>query len=158
MDDITDAVVDNIVTTCLDCGDVSINEELFVCFTESPTYVTYRARIEGTSQTNSSFLVSLIESWVRSGDARIIVTRLLLTVDDECSVSIPSIDISWECEAPNSYQQPSPTLTLTTNNNNQSNINAIIGGASALFIILIIIATIIIVVIVLMMRRYKNNL
>ena len=135
--------MDELTSTCPDCGDVRINQELFTCFTESPTYVMYRARIEGTSQTNSSFLISLIESWVRSGDVTINVTQIRLTVDPECSVSIPSLTVDWECEP-------------TTTNENHSNIIAIIGGLLAFVTALIIIATTIIVIVILK-HQYKNK-
>ena len=155
MDDITDAVVDKLTTTCPGCGDVRINQESFSCFTESPTYVMYRARIEGTSQTNSSFLVSLIESWVRSGDARIIVTQIQLIVDPECSVAISSLTLNRECElleiTSTTEKQPEPTVTSPEN---QLNTAGIIGGIIAVLIILIIIVATIIVVMVI---RYKTK-
>ena len=159
MDDITDAVVDKLSTTCSDCVDVRINQESFSCFTESPTLVMYRARIEGTSQTNTSFLVSLIESWVRSGDARIIVTQIQLIVDPECSVAISSLTLNIECELPEitSTTDIQPTVTNSNSPEKQLNTTGIIGGIIAVLIILIIIVATIIVVMVILKRRYKTK-
>ena len=53
--------------------------------------MTYRARLEGTSETDSDSLISLIEDWVRGGGASVIVTGILMTVDSHCSVAISSL-------------------------------------------------------------------
>ena len=69
LDDIVDALLETLTTSCADCAITSstIDEEYFVCDPESPGYVTYRARLEGTSETDSGSLVSLIETWVKTG-------------------------------------------------------------------------------------------
>ena len=61
------------------------------CFEESPSFVTYRTRLEGTSETDSNSLISLIEEWVRGGGTSVIVTGILMTVDPHCSVAISSL-------------------------------------------------------------------
>ena len=94
MEDIANAVLEELTDSCSDCditNDINIiDKQSFSCFSESPTYVTYRARLEGTSETDSGSLISLIEEWV-SGGASIIVTGVLMTVDSECSVAISSL-------------------------------------------------------------------
>ena len=85
-------MLEELTDSCSDCGITSdiIDKQSFSCFPESPTYVTYRARLEGTSETDSGSLISLIEEWV-SGGASIIVAGVLMTVDSECSVAISSL-------------------------------------------------------------------
>ena len=87
-------------TSCSITSDI-IDMESFTCYPESPTYVTYRARLEGTSETDSGSLISLIEDWVRGGASINITARgganmtgpgLILTVDSECSVRVLSFD------------------------------------------------------------------
>ena len=97
LDSITNTVLEVLKNSCSDCGITNdlIDEQKFSCFSESPTYVTYRARLEGTSETDSGSLISLIEEWV-SGGASIIVTGVLMTVDSECSVAISSLS-EGEC-------------------------------------------------------------
>ena len=92
LEDIANAVLEELNDLCSDCGITNdiIDKLSFSCFAESPTYVTYRARLEGTSETDSGSLISLIEEWV-SGGASIIVTGVLMTVDSECSVAISSL-------------------------------------------------------------------
>ena len=67
-----------------------IDNQFFVCYPESPSHVTYRARLEGTSERESGSLISLIEEWVRGGKASVIVTGILITADPHCSVAISS--------------------------------------------------------------------
>ena len=97
LEDITSAVVKELTASCGECGISSdiIDEQSFSCFPESPTYVTFRARLGGSSETESGSLISLLESWV-SGGATIIVTGVLMTVDAECSVAISSLS-EGEC-------------------------------------------------------------
>ena len=69
LSDITDAMMDALTTSCSNCAITSsrIDQQSFTCDSESPTYVTYRARLEGTSETDSGSLIPLIEAWARTG-------------------------------------------------------------------------------------------
>ena len=70
MKDITNAVLEELNASCTKCGisnDI-IDKQSFFCFPESPTYVTYHARLEGNFKTESGSLISLIEEWVSGGD------------------------------------------------------------------------------------------
>ena len=70
---------------CPDCGvsEADIDKQSFSCYPESPSYVTYRARLEGTYDTESGHLISLIEQWVGDG-AGVIVNEVLMKVDPKC--------------------------------------------------------------------------
>ena len=130
--------------SCGDCGITSdiIDRETqsFSCYPESPTYVTYRARLEGTSEIDSGSLLSLIEDWVEYG-ASVIVGKVLMTVDKKCPVAISSLG-ERECLL--------PTETPTTTADNA----AIIVGTVAVVIVLIVtIALIITIALVLKHRR-----
>ena len=70
--------------------------------------MTYRARLEGTSETDSDSLISLIEDWVRGGGASVIVTGILMRVDPNCPVAISSLS-EPECFKP---IQPVPTPSV----------------------------------------------
>ena len=69
------------------CANCALDEEYFVCDPESPGYVTYRARLEGTSETDSGSLVSLIETWVKTGP-NITAGGYYMTVSSECPPSV----------------------------------------------------------------------
>ena len=141
LEDITSAVLKELTESCAECGisnDV-IDEQSFACFPESPTHVTFRARLGGSSETDSGSLISLLESWV-SGGATIIVTGVLMTVDTECSVAISSLS-KGECSM-TTTQPPDTTASSMTSSdapNSQSstdNTAAIIGGIVAVVLII----------------------
>ena len=114
LEDISSAVLDELTTeSCAECGISSdiIDRQSFACFPESPTHVTFRARLGGSSETDSGSLISLLESWV-SGGATIIVTGVLMTVDAECSVAISSLS-EGECSM-TTTQPPDATASSYT--------------------------------------------
>ena len=90
---ITREVVDIVTALCPECGftDAFIDKQSFSCYSDSPSFVTYRARLEGTSLTDSDHFISLIEQWVSDG-ASVIVTEVLLKVDSKCSVEISDLN------------------------------------------------------------------
>ena len=141
---ITNAVLEELTDMCSHCGITNdvIDKQLFACFSESPTYVAYRARLEGTSETDSGSLISLIEEWV-SGGASIIVAGVLMTVDSECSVAISSLS-EGEC------------LTSDSSACSCSDTGAIVAGV--VVIILIIVITIIAAVVTLIVKHRHVHL
>ena len=98
LSDITTAVVNQLQTSCGECAPEMIDSHFFVCYPESTLHVTYRARLEGTSERGSDSLISLIEDWVRGGPG-VIVTGVLMTVDRHCSVAISFLS-ERECLPP----------------------------------------------------------
>ena len=168
---ITSAVLHQLTVSCTECGVTSafIDTPSFACFSESPTSVTYRARLRGTSETDSGSLISLIEEWV-SGGAGIIMTGVLVTVDSECPVAISSLG-EGECQPPitdpitdSEVITPDPTsdpvtdsTTTTTDKTaaNTDNTAAIIGGVVA--VILIIALTIAAVTITFILKKNCGN-
>ena len=79
LEDITSAVVYQLKLSCSECSITTdiIDRQSFACYPDSPTFVTYRVRLEGSVP-----LVSVIEVWVRDG-AGIIVAGILLTADSK---------------------------------------------------------------------------
>ena len=157
LEDITNAVLEHLTDSCAGCGITSdiIDRQSFACFSESPTHVTYRARLEGTSETDSDSLISLVEKWVFSSEASIIVTGVLMTVDSKCSVAVSSLsegecfplitDSTIDTEGPSSTDQTS------------SDSVAVIGGVVAVVIVLIIAITIIVIVIVVLVMKNRRG-
>ena len=154
LQDIENPVLDHLITSCPECGDVVIDRQSFACYPESPTHVTYRARLEGTSETDSGSLISLIEEWVRGG-ASIIVTGVLMTVDSECSVAISSLS-EGECST-----APPPTTDLGTSTSTgktlSDNTTAIVGGALAVVVIVLVLIIVFMIVAVTMKNHHRNT-
>ena len=169
MEDITSEVVDQLTASCSDCGITSdiIDTQSFSCNPESPTHVTYRARLEGTSETDSGSLISLIEDWVRGG-ASIIVKGVRMTVDKKCSVAISSLS-EGECLEMPLTPDPTPdhkpttdtssTATTDSTNANGSSNTAIIGGIVAVVIVLIVaIAVTVVIIVALVLKTRRGDL
>ena len=140
--DVTAAVVKELKSFCQECSSEMIDNQFFVCYSESPSFVTYRARLEGTWKTDSGSLISLIEEWVRGG-VSVNVTGVLMTVDPHCSVAISSPDQS-ECSF-----LPTDRSTIEDASDNTP---AIIGGAVGVIIIMIMIALVLVIFIFLKYR------
>ena len=150
LEHITAAVVKQLQTSCAECVPEIIDNHFFVCYPESPSHVTYRARLEATSERGSDSLVSLIEDWVRGGPG-VIVTGVLMTVDSHCSVAISSLS-EEEC-SPHSH--PSDSTSITVNgptaakgSDDEGTATAIIGGGVVAIVIVLIIAITIAIVVV----------
>ena len=146
--------MNQLTDSCTNCSITSdiIDRQSFACYSESPTYVTYRARLKGTFQTDSGSLISLIDDWVRGG-ASIIVTGVLMTVDKKCSVAIVSLS-EGECFSPTTETPTTTSMATTTADSTISSTSSqgssdnatIIGGTVAVVIILIVAIALVIIV------------
>ena len=164
----TAAVVKELKSSCRECSSEMIDNQFFVCYPESPSFLTYRARLEGTWETDSDSFISLIEEWVRGG-VSVIVTGALMTVDSRCLVAISSPD-QPECSPLSNTQLPTNssstystesssvatvdrfTDNTSTGDDSSSTTTAIIGGVVA--IVLIIIVAVVIVVSLLVLKSH----
>ena len=164
-----------LTTSCPDCGITNdvIDKELFRCFPDSPSLVTYRARLQGTSETDSGSLISLIEEWVSNG-ADIGVTGLHMTVDTKCSVEVSSFS-EEEClgiilaSIPDATQSQNfivdstpgpnsgPTDSTTDSAGNTVSHGPIIGGIVAVLVILIIALSTTCIIIVVLILKYRRG-
>ena len=128
--------------SCTHCDIIS--EQSFVCYPESPTYLTYRARIEGISRTDIDSLISVIEDWVSGGDS-INVTGVVMTVDSECSVAITSLS-DGEC-SPTQPPATTTNTTIATKSSMHTNYAALGGGIVGLIFTIIVTCTVVILVV-----------
>ena len=118
--------------------------------------MTYRARLEGTSERGSDSLISVIEDWVRGGPS-VIVTGVLMTVDSHCSVAISSLS-EGECLLPDPSTEPRATDDTTKYGSSQGstdNTAGIIGGTFAT--VIVIVATIVVAIIAIAALILKNR-
>ena len=108
--------------------------------------MTYRARLEGTPETDSGSLISLIEEWVSSGTS-IIVTGVLMTVDSECSMAISSLS-EGECSV----------TSKSDSSSENTNTAAIIGGVVVAIVVVIAIVISIAIVAMAFVRSRRGNM
>ena len=167
LEGIMNAVLEELTDSCTSCDITNdiIDKQSFICCPDI-TYVTYRARLKGTFETDSGSLILLIEEWVRRG-VNISVTGLLLTVDADGQVAISSLN-ERECSptkrpASNTTNgTDSPTTTPASNTTNGTDSptttsTAIVGVVvSAASFIMISGVVIIVIVIVIIVRKFKN--
>ena len=120
----------------------SIDEESFACPEDSSNYVTYRARLSGTSEQDSASLISLIEDWVATGPA-IDIRGILMILGDRCSATISDLS---EGVCSSSGAQTGSTSAGT-----------IAGGSVAVAVALILIVVVVVVLTVLTMRSRRGK-
>ena len=122
LEDVKSALLEQLKLSCAECSSDTIDTQSFSCYEESPTHITYRARLEGTSERDSDTLISAIEEWVRGGTS-LIVTGIRMTVDSDCSVAISSPD--------------EPECSLSTpvmNSDSATNIPLIVAGVAGVIV------------------------
>ena len=103
---------------------------------------TYRCRVEGMSESNSSSLISLIEERVRSGTS-IFVTGVLMTVNSEYSSLCEK-----KCFP---TQPPVPSMDSPTINS-----PAIVGGVVAVVVALTLVIIVFILAVIQMKINHRN--
>ena len=140
-------MVQNINQRC-QCGLSAecITEGAFQCFENSELQVTFRARLCGTAQSNTSLLLAHLETFVTQTGSTIAVQGVRLDVDSSCSVVI------------NSFGDPQCTITTTSDSTTtvavQSDTAAIVGGVVAV-IVVVAVAVVIIAIATLITRSRR---
>ena len=171
--------MNQLIGVCGDDCDITsdiIDIPSFDCDPDSTTTVIYLARLSGTSERDSDYLITVIQDWVNDG-ASIRVAGIRMTLDTKCAVSISSLD-ELECvppsETPTTEPTPDPSLEPTpeptpglttdppddpmtdpTSSSASDNTAAIIGGVVAV-ILIIAITVLLITMLILKSRRHGN--
>ena len=146
--------MNQLIVVCGDDCDITsdiIDIPSFDCDPDSTTTVIYLARLSGTSERDSDYLITVIQDWVNDG-ASIRVAGIRMTLDTKCAVSISSVD-ELECVPPSETPTTEPTPDTSPEPNTDrsessasDNTAAIIGGVVA--VILIIAITVIVIAII----------
>ena len=90
--DVTNAIEKELGDLCTcDITSNNIIEETFLCFDGSSHFVTYQAQLRGTPEADSHTLIGYLEKWV-SGEPSVLIQGVLIRIDNDCPVSITSID------------------------------------------------------------------
>ena len=141
VEQITREVVEKVAALCPECGftDASIDKQSFSCYSQSPSFVTYRARLEGTPQADSDHFISLIEQWVMGG-ASVIVVEVLLKVDSKCSVEISDLSED-ECIMEVTVDPRQDEVLTTEPNPDSPSLTTILIGVIVIMIVIIIAIT-----------------
>ena len=81
--DIVDSFLDELITMC-QCGLMPshVDEKAFIPCMKEDNYIIFRARLSGTAEKSSEYLISILEKWV-STSPDIVVQHLQMTVANE---------------------------------------------------------------------------
>ena len=155
--DIADELINELTSYC-DCNVVVhnndiITNETFLCFLDSPSFVTYRAQLQGTMECPTLELISCIEQWLASV-AVLNVNNQILYAESSCSVSISSLD-EPECSLVSNTSSLKTTVSNNQVEQTKSSILIIIIATIAAVICLGVI--IVIVVIIFACLRLKSR-
>ena len=85
----------------------NIRDDEFSCHGGLTNHIVYRAMIIGTTVYNPRDLLSLIQSWVRSGNASIRVSYTRLYIDQDCDTPLDTLS-DPDCPPPT----PSPITSI----------------------------------------------
>ena len=101
-----------------------IAEANYYCFENFEASVTFRAKLYGTKQANSTRIVGFISQWVHKGDT-IDVRGTNLTISRDCPVRIESYsdagcDSALPTQATSSSTQATPSSTQATPSSTQA--------------------------------------
>ena len=136
----------------------SIDEELFACSEDSPIYVTYRARLSGTSERDSASLISLVKDWVATGPT-VRVMGVLMMVDKNCPVAISEFGEDICSILPSESSTPTTIDSTDSSSYQSADTTAIMGGTTVVIIVLITAAIVIAIALIIRChpRKYSTN-
>ena len=165
-----------IAQVCSTCGltTANIRNDEFSCRGGLTNQIIYRAMIIGTAVYSASGLVSLIQSWVASGTASIIVLSLRLHLDRDCSTPLDTLndpDCSSETEITTTTDASMTTTKKVTTSKPEAetkghSVKPIvaesvgageISGLSVGAIIVILLLMLILLITIIVLRKFKSN-
>ena len=106
---------------------------------QSPQYVTYRAKIQGTTNVAALELISYIEQWVTSG-AILNVRAQFLNLQPFCTVPADED----ECEIPSQSTSELPTISTSTSISTETKVSS--GYNTTVIVIIIAVVCIVIII------------
>ena len=145
--DIT-AAVESALKELSVCGIESevVDKPTFKCYPDSPSYVTIRGHLIGTTTEDSASLLLSMREWV-STRPQIPVNSVLLRIDSTCSVSISSLT-EEEC-----LEVDSTSNATSSTDNAPLLYGATVAGSVSLMVFL----AILVVCIVVLWRKQRNK-
>ena len=99
-------------TTCHGLTAANIKDDKFSCRGGLTNFIVYRARIVGTDTYSAPGLVSLMQSWVGSGRASVIVQSSHLHLDQTCDAYLDTLQ-SPDCPPGEQIQSLSTSPIIT---------------------------------------------
>ena len=123
----------------------SISSGEFLCYKDSPHFVTYRARIEGTDAVSVVQLITYLEKWV-SANVVLIVMGQLLIAQSYCPVQIGGV---------NESQCILSTEMLSTFTTSTNSFHYLIAVILVVMVVALLVISMLIIINVLLLKKLK---
>ena len=153
---------------CTTCGltAANIKDDEFSCHGGLTNFIVYRARIVGTDTYSAPGLVSLMQSWVGSGRASIMVQSSRLHLDPTCDAYLDTLQ-SPDCppgeQIPSLWTSPitnseftEMTLSVSDDESGSASGGGVIAGSISA-VVLVILCMLLILVLVLIMKILNSK-
>ena len=160
LESVRNGLADELVHLCPTCGltTANIKDDEFSCRGGLTDYIVYRARIVGTDTYSAPGLVSLMQSWVDSGRASIMVQSSRLHLDPTCDASLDTLKAP-DCESPG---EESSTTTESSAEAAAAKTSGAsvgeIGGIAVGVLIAVLLIILIVLVVLVIMWKMKSKL
>ena len=149
---------------CPTCGltVANIKDNEFSCRGGLTKQIVYRARIVGTDVYSAPGLVSLMQSWVGSGRASIMVQSSRLHLDSACATSLDTLK-SPDCKGRGDSTPKPPTdsfgkpITAPQSGSSGGASLGEIGGIAVGGVIIFLLAILIVLIVVVIMWKMKSK-
>ena len=149
---------------CPTCGltVANIKDDEFSCRGGLTKQIVYRARIVGTDVYSAPGLVSLMQSWVGSGRASIMVQSSRLHLDSTCATSLDTLK-SPDCEGGGDFTPKPPTdssgkpITAPQSGSSGGASVGEIGGIAVGVLVAALLAILIVLIVVVIMWKMKSK-
>ena len=149
---------------CPICGltVANIKDDEFSCREGLTRQIVYRARIVGTDTYSGPGLVSLMQSWVGSGKASIMVQSSRLHLDPTCDAYLNTLQSS-DCPPREQSLLTSPSLEFTEmtilsgHDSESAEAGVIAGSISAVVVVTLAIISVLLILVVLTMKMLNSK-
>lgn len=171
LDLIRDSITQTLVSTlCVSCGLPGITSDGLRCDRTAVGVAVYRGRIVGTDSTSADNFVTLLEAWVLSNTAMIVLGSEISWVDPSCPTPLdsqnsagcpvattlapPTMSTRPPSTAPSTGSVMSPEIVIHTESQRSGISQAQIGGLVIGVIIIVLLVLFVVLLIVLLVRSF----
>jgi len=160
-------LAEELIHLCSTCGltTANVKDDEFSCRGGLTKQIVYRARIVGTDTYSAPRLVSLMQSWVGTGRASIMVQSSRLHLDPTCGTSLdtlkaPDCEVLFPMGPTDRIDKPTVTIKPQSRQSSSSsgpNVGEI-GGIAVGGVIVILLIILIVLIAVVIMYKMKSKL
>ena len=142
MVEVRNGLVQEFSHLCPRCGVTvaNIKDDEFSCRGGLTDYIVYRARIVGTDTYSAPGLVSLMQSWVGSGRASIMVQSSRLHLDPTCDIQLDSL---YDTDCLHNPTKPPTAAPVNSRGVSSGEIGGILVGLVIILLLLVLVVVII---------------